>query len=403
MAYIDDITALNPQHLWEFDAAYTDSVGTADGANAGMANADAICEDAANSVESNSTGDRIAIPAQTDIEGAATSKALGGWLRVNSIQLPPKSIYREGTTGNQYNIIMWAGNKLMLDIVSGTTVLQAFSNNVLKPNRIYHVFTKFIGNGEFALYIDGIKQSITVPTDAQTGVANIPARTAAEFADPSGSTEAGNATVLLNAPTNGRYNYWATFFGASATALTDSLIRTELFEKGALPSVVVSNQADLDALANTVRPDEPLNIRVDDNGGDLTLVADNITHDPLASINIQWMGAGTLTYINTNGSDASIISTPNGGTINLITPATLTAAPLIPNTEVRIYESGTITELAGIESSGASFSASIQAPFVDIVIHKQDYVYIRVDGIDMTQGNVALPVNQQFDRNYNGD
>ncbi len=403
MAYIDDITALSPEHVWQFDGAYTDFFGAANGTNAGFATSTAICEGAANSVESNNTADRVTIPTQADIDGAATSKALGGWLRVNSIQLPPKSVYREGTTGNQYNIIMWAGNKLMLDIVSGSVVLQAFSNNVLKPNRIYHVFTRFIGGGEFALYIDGVKQAITVPTNAQAGVANIPARTAAEFADPSGSTEAGNATVLLNAPTNGRYNYWATFFGATATALTDSLIRTELFEKGALPSVVVNNQTDLDALANTLRPDEPLNIRVADNGGNLTLIADNITHDPLASIHIQWMGAGTLTYINTNGSNASIISTPNGGTINLITPATLTAAPLIPNTEVRIYESGTITELAGIESSGASFSASIQAPFVDIVIHKQDYVYIRVDGIDMTQGNVALPVNQQFDRNYNGD
>jgi len=40
---------------------------------------------------------------------------------------------------------------------------------------------------------------------------------------------------------------------------------------------------------------------------------------------------------------------------------------------------------------------------VDVVIHKENYVYIRVDGIDMTQGDVALPVNQQFDRNYNGD
>ncbi len=402
MAYIDDITALNPQHIWEFDANYTDSVGAADGTNAGMGNADGICEGAANSVESNSTADRVVIPTQADIDGAATSKALGGWIRTNSIQLPPKSIYREGTTNNQYNIIMWAGNKLMLDIVSGADVFQAFSDNVLKPNRIYHVFTRF-NSSVFALYIDGVRQSITSPISGVPTVANIPSRTAAEFADPSGSTEAGNATVLLNAPTNCRYNYWSSFFGSTASALTDLQIRQELFEKGALPSIVVTNQADLDALANTVRPDEPLNIRVDDNGGDLTLTADNITHDPLASIHIQWMGAGTLTYINANGSNASIASTPNGGTLNILTPATLTAAPLIPDTEVRVFESGTINEIAGIESSGASFSASIQASLIDVVIHKESYVYIRVNGIDMTQGNVALPVNQQFDRNYNGD
>ena len=402
MAYIDDITALSPQHVWEFNASYTDSVGTANGTNSSMTNAAAICEGASNSVESNNTADRIKIPTQTVIDGAATSKAIGGWIRVNSIQLPPKSIYREGATGNQYNIIMWAGNKLMLDIVSGSDVFQAFSNNVLKPNRIYHVFTRFNAL-TFALYIDGVKQSITVPTTGIPTAANIPARTAAEFADPSGSTEAGNATVLLNAPTNCRYNYWASFFGASASALTDSQIRTELFEKGALASVEVNNQADLDALANTVRPDEPLNIRIADNGGDLTLTADNITHDPLASIHIQWMGAGVLTYINTNGSNASIISTPNGGTINIINPSILSVSPLVIDSEVRVYESGTINEVAGVESSGRAFSASIQSATVDVVIHKENYVYIRVDGIDMTQGDVALPVNQQFDRNYNGD
>ena len=402
MAYIDDIIALSPQHIWEFNASYTDSVGTANGTNVSMNNAAAICEGAANSVESNNTSDRITIPTQADIDGAATSKALGGWIRTDSIQLPPKSIYREGTTNNQYNIIMWAGNKLMLDIVSGSDVFQAFSNNVLKPNRIYHVFTRFSPFG-FALYIDGVKQSVTSPTSGVPTVGSIPTRTAAEFADPSGATEAGNATVLLNAPTNCRYNYWSSFTGEATGDLSDIDIRQELFEKGALPGVVVNNQADLDALSNTVRPDEPLNIRVDDNGGDLTLTADNITHDPLASIHIQWMGAGVLTYINTNGSNASIISTPNGGTINVINPATLSISPLIIDSEIRVYESGTINEVAGVESSGRAFSASIQSATVDVVIHKENYVYIRVDGIDMTQGDVALPVNQQFDRNYNGD
>ena len=403
MAYIDDIVALSPDHVWPFDGAYTDSVGGANGTNAGLVNATALCEGASNSVQSNGTADRITIATQGDIDGAATSKAVGGWLRVDSIQLPPKSIYREGTTSNQYNIIMWAGNKLMLDIVSGSTVLQAFSNNVLKPNRTYQVFTKFVGNGEFGLYIDGLKQSITVPTNAQSGVANIPARTAAEFADPSGSTEAGNATVLLNAATNGSYNYWATFFGANVLSLTDEIIRSVIFEKGALPNTTIANQSELDALANTVRPDEPLNIRVTDNGADLTLVADNITHDPLASINIQWMGAGNLTYININGSNASIGSTPNGGNITFITPATLSVGPLIPNSEIRVYESGTINELGGVENSGTTFNLGIQANSVDVRIIKDDYVYIKVIGIDMTQGNVSLPINQKIDRNYNGD
>jgi len=403
MSYIVDLTSLSPDHLWAFDGDYSDSLGSANGTPSGFIASVPICEGTAACVKSTSTSDRVVVASQSDIDGVVINKAVGGWLMVDSIQLPPKSIYREGTTDNQYNIIMWAGNKLMLDIVSGSTVLQAFSDNVLKPNRSYHIFTKFIGNGEFALFIDGIEQSITLPANAQAGVGTIPARTPLQFADPSGSTEAGNTPVLLNAPTNGSYNCWCTFFGDNAFALSNEMIRTILFEKGAIPNKVVSNQVDLDLLANTIQPDAPLNIRVLDNGSDLTLVADNITHDPLASIHIQWMGAGTLTYINNNGSNANIVSTPNSGTVIIVKPAQLTITPLIAGTEVRVYESGTFTELAGIEESTTIFTTSVQVNTIDVVIAKRDYIYIRVNGVDMTQGDVALPVNQQFDRNYNGD
>ena len=78
----------------------------------------------------------------------------------------------------------------------------------------------------------------------------------------------------------------------------------------------------------------------------------------------------------------------------------LTASPLIADTEVRIYESGTTNEVSGIESSGTSYSDTINVSTVDVVIHKEDYEYIRVENVDMTQGDVNLPVNQRFDRNY---
>jgi len=370
MAYIDDILALSPEHIWEFDGNFNDSVGTSNGTNAGFSNNTApLCE-------------------------------IGGWIRLNSIQLPPKSIYREGTTGNQYNITLWAGNKIMLDIVSNTNVIQGFSNIVLKPNRVYHVFTKFIGNSFFGLYIDGVLQAVTEPSSGIPNFANIGNRTAAEFGDPSATTEVGNATVILNGSENCRYNFWVSFINTTAFALTDTIIREVLFENGVLPSVTVTNQSDLNTLSNTLRPDEPLNIRVADNGSDLTLIADNITHDSLASIHIQWMGSGRLTYINTNGSNASIISTPNGGVVNIVNPAILNVSPLIPGSEVRVYNAGTTTELAGIENSLTNFSTFIQASNVDVVILSIGFLNIKVKGIDMTQGDVELPVNQRIDRQY---
>lgn len=133
---------------------------------------------------------------------------------------------------------------------------------------------------------------------------------------------------------------------------------------------------------------------------DITLTADDITHDPLASIHLQWMGTGTLTWINNNGSDASIVSTPNGGSVNVITPATLTISPLEPGSEVRIYEAGTQNELAGIENSGASFAASLQANSVDVVVHDLNFENIKVKTVDMSQGDVSLPISQFEDRQY---
>lgn len=401
MAYRDDVIALNPSHLYRFDNA-NDSVGSANGTNTGMAfnGATLITEDSTVNMESNGTGDLLSIPTSANIEGALSAKVVCGWVRLNSIQLPPKTIFREGTTGNQFNFVLWAGNTLMLDIVNGSTVVQAFSDQVLQPNRVYHILGVVQGTGtnnRVALYIDGIEQSVTEPTNGQLGAATLGARTTGRFGGAS-TVEVGNAPVLLNAPVNCRYGFWAFFANANAN-LTDNQIRQELFEKGARPDNTLTNQAQLDALANSERPDAPLCIRVD-VAGDITLTANNITFNELASIHVQYTGTGTLTWINTNGANASIGSVTNGGTIDFVNPATLTTAPLIANTEVRVYEAGTTNEVSGVESSGTSYSDTINVSTVDVVIHKEDYEYIRVENVDMTQGDVNLPVAQRFDRNY---
>jgi hypothetical protein len=48
---------------------------------------------------------------------------------------------------------------------------------------------------------------------------------------------------------------------------------------------------------------------------DVTITADNITFDDLASVHVRWNQGGTLTWVNTNGGNASIGATPYGGTI----------------------------------------------------------------------------------------
>ena len=410
MTYLTDLLTLSPDHLWDFDGDFVDSVNGANGVNAGFTVVGNIVEGVSNSVRCNTVNDRVTVANTATITGAFDRKAIGGWVRLSALQLPPKSIYREGTTGTQLNFVLWAGNNLMLDVVSGTDVFQAYSNNVLVPNRTYHVFAKVEGTSygnSFALYVDGVKQGLTEPASGVLGVATIAGRGDPTWGDPAGGTEVGNATVLLNGPETCRYQYWAGFIAGPAQ-LTDTEIREVLFEKGAFPSEIITTgteaqmQTQLDTLASSVRGDQPLNIKIEpvNGGGDLTLIADNITHNPLASIHVQYTGTGTLTYINNNGSNASITSTPNGGTIAVVTPANLTVSPLIANTEVRVYNSATGIEIGGVENSTTSFSVLIEASTVDVVIHKEDYVYLRVDNLVMSDGDVFLPVSQQFDRGY---
>ena len=396
MAYRDDILALSPAHLYIFDGDYVDTVAANNGTNSGFAASSSITEDATNSVRCSVKSQRVTIPDSALINGARSAKGVGGWVRLNSVQLPPKSIYGEGSTSQQFRFVMWAGNTLMLDIVDGADVYQAYSDRVLQPNRTYHIFALARGGAEFELYVDGVLQSVTNPSPPVFTNTTVDSGLPIEFGDPAGATEVGNATVLLNGAEACDYAYWAHF--ADANVPTGAQIREELFEKGAVPEVTITNQAGLDALANTVRPDVPLCIRVD-VAGSLTLTADNVTFDPLASIHVQYTGTGTLTWINTNGSNASIGSAPNG-TINLVTPATLTVNDLVAGSEIRFFEAGTTNEIAGVESSGTSFGTSTQVSAVDIRIMRQGYQYKVVKNVDMTQGNVSVVAGQIVDRQF---
>jgi hypothetical protein len=366
MPYSADIDALSPDHAFSFDGNATDRIAALGSTAISITyTGPALCEGVSNSMLTNATGDRLALDTATDLNNSAQDrKTVAGWFMTDSFNLPPKTIYREGGTGSYFQFVMWAGNKVMLDVSnSGGVNPQAISNKVFTPNRAYHICAKIEGTGQgnfIKLYIDGVEQDITLPDDGSFGAASLNARSPAEFGDASGSTEVGQASVLLNAPLNGYYNHWATWQGANAQ-LTDTEIREELFEKGALPDVTITNQSELDALADSVRPNVPCCIRVT-GSGTINLTADNVTFSPLASIHVQYTGTGTLNWTNTNGSNASIGSTPAGGTINFINPATLTINGLINGAEVRIYDDEIAngndldTELDGIETlSGTSF------------------------------------------------
>lgn len=416
MAYLDDILTLSPSHVYTFDNTLTDVVAGNPTTNSGTDfTNNPICKDSSRALRTNSVTDRLGVSLTDAISGSQGRKAVCGWISLSEIQRPPKTIYREGIDGNQFAFVCWAGNNLMLDIVDGTEVYQAFSNNVLVPDRPYHIYARYeraTQGNKIELFIDGVKQSATIPENGQPNGDRLSERTSIQFGGESGSTEVGGSTVKLNAPVNGKYSYWCFFDSTSVSDMSETDIRETLFEKGAIPldgitittDTQANMQAQLDALSSSVLPNRVMDIQVQpvSGGGNLTLSADNIVHDPLSSINVQYTAtSGSLTWINLNGSNASIISAPFGASISVVTPALLSLSPLVSGTEVRIYESGTETELAGIENSGTSFSATINTSSVDVVVHKEDYEYIRIDGVDLTNGDINIPINQIFDRNYN--
>lgn len=90
------------------------------------------------------------------------------------------------------------------------------------------------------------------------------------------------------------------------------------------------------------------------------------------------------------------------------TSVSYTLTGLQPNTEVRVYATTAGSgfsigdEVAGVESSGASFSFNYthSGDFnADIVIHSLGFVHQRVS-VTLTASDATLPVQQRVDRNY---
>lgn len=82
----------------------------------------------------------------------------------------------------------------------------------------------------------------------------------------------------------------------------------------------------------------------------------------------------------------------------------LTMTGLKNPTEVRVYEAGTTTEIGGSENiTTGTTTLAIDAgtyPRVDISILALGYQNLRLLDIDMTAGDVTIPVQQQLDRQY---
>ncbi len=343
MAYSDDINALNPDHVWSFDGNSNDSVGSLNGTNTTVNFTNSsLTKDATNCATMTANGSRISFPSDFILNGQANRKCVAGWFSVNSIQPPPKRIWGEGTDGVNtplFQLVLGYGNTFMFEVIdsdfaTGNTIFncQVVGSNVAVADRVYHLCMTFEGDAysdEIRFFIDGVRQTIEIPDPPVIGVNDIGARGQAQMGDPSGASGVGGSTLLLQAADESSYQYWAAFSGADAV-LTETEVRETLFEKGALADFTVSTgtEASMQSALNAITSSQgnsPCCIEVEavSGGGDFTLTSDKV-FDDLASIHFRYNGtSGTLTVVNTTGN-ASIGSSPFGGTLRIAERQTLT-------------------------------------------------------------------------------
>jgi len=353
----------------------------------------------------------------TNVTVTHTRREIGGWIRLDRVHQVPSAIWEEGGGFNNLYIVIGFGNRLLLNVADSNNGFkaQAFSDFKLAPNRDYHVLMRMEGTGGInglECYIDGVLQtSPAVGTPLGSAVMGTHSGDFS-YGRPDSILDTGGTDIQYPGAQGTLYSDWVTYseYGGGAPMLGTER-RFNLFEMGARADVTITAgtqsamQTQLDALANSVRPDKPLCIVVETptSGSDLTLEANNVTFDPRASIHVQWSSTGTLTWKNLNGSNASISSVSNNGTINIVTPSILSLTGIEAGTEVRIYSAGTTTELAGQEVvNSGTFSASIGVNSVDVRLLSLEFQNLVIRAVDTTS-DVSIPVQQLIDRQYAND
>lgn len=419
--YTDVVSALNrlPDHFHTFNNTYADLFGglaANSQATAGTVGffADPLVRGRTHSWGPTGNSSRVEMSDSsfTNVTNTHRRRFIGGFFKFPEIPLDPKGIWEEGGNVNNIYMVIGFGGKLLCNVADSSNgfKLQAFSDFLLTPNRVYHIALLFDGDLGCRCYIDGVLQTGFDGAAPNSNQATHSGDWA--YGAPDGSLDTGGTDILFPSFSGARYSDWGTWSNTGNDVPTANDIRVELVEKGAISAVEIASdtpanmQAALDALSGNNYADEQLAIRINKptGGGDLSLDFDNITFGDRTSIQVQWMGGNgdTLTITNLNGSNviASKVSTAYGGSATVVNPAALTLTGLENDTEIRVYEAGTTNEIAGQESvTTGTFTTSVQISAVDISIASLGWQNIKLKNID-TSSDVSLPIQQRIDRQY---
>lgn len=364
MTYKDDLLALGsgPDHLIMMDGAIIDegvgpsaprTFALSSGMTAG--GGPPLCRDVSISLASANNGSRLHMTDSTEMNTSALpQRTMGGWFRVDSIPLDPTCIYKEGGSKTNFAVVLLNGNTLTVQaIVNEQFFLQIYGDRQIIPGRTYHVTFKFDGNAgsnEFSAYLDGEKLLSSNPSPPRPDQANMGHHSGdINWGDSDNSLRVGETVNMAFAcPNPCSWNGWASY----RDVLDDATeIRDVMFQRGVVGDVVIAAdtvanmQAQLDAIANTARPNAPCAIEIEQatDATDFTLSLDSVSFDPLCTVEVLYTGANTLSLENLNGSTSTKNIAPFGGTLNTFTPTSVTLNGMVAGSSVVVVrDDGTV-------------------------------------------------------------
>ena len=322
------------------------------------------------------------------------------------------------TTKNAPNMPNFTGSNSnwsdAFSAVQGSSYTTTIGKWLVQVGSAYFVPCPFqLGDGSTATIFDDAGATIVSPEDNASGAENFrlsnqamrvylaQRNNAADSVTLSGTYVWGTAAPrdfdednLATCTLSGNFNGMGDFtIGGSVTASGVFTLASgsKVISNGANPdNITVNGDMDIQGAAVTTFTGMVVT-GVLDFGSASTYTLDGCT---VSEITNSSGGSIVLNLIN-----GSTVSTNSGPSITVNEVTTLTLTGLQTNSEVRVYDAGTTTELAGVENSGTSFSANISAASVDIVVHSLGFEYQKIEGAD-TSANLTLPIQQRVDRNY---
>ena len=363
------IAALGPDHAWSFNNTFADT-GFQDTRDAFITAGSPtfvalpLSRGRTHSLRINAQSQRVEFAnsnwtnAQTE-----TARTMGGKIMISQVQDSFVCFYGEGGGVNNLAFFMGMGGILIAQFAdTGDDNVHAYSDFKLAPNRVYDIRFRFDYNGRglFESFVDGVLMSSTfgnpftsTDLDAHSGDPG--------WGDASGTLEVFGTDILFPAAVISYYQDWDTY----TREVTDTELRVELFEKSVIPEYTISSgtqaamQAQVSVYENTIQGNHPCTFKIEGcTDGDFSLDFPNITFDAFTSIQIQYTGNDILSAKNLNGSNLidSKVSTPYGGTVNIIEAIDTTITGIPTGAEYRLYINdptpgviGTV-ELLGAES-----------------------------------------------------